>query len=82
MITWIISIREEWLYIGRKWGAWWDWKVDKALFELEVNRNIKAQLRELHITAAKEVDCSGGKIILYIIKEVKCTEQAKSASLE
>merc|ERR1711953_1525547 len=34
----------------------------------EVNSDLKAQLRELHITAAKEVDCSGGKkaIVVFV----------------
>merc|ERR1711962_273727 len=32
------------------------------------NSDLKAQLRELHITAAKEVDCSGGKkaIVVFV----------------
>merc|ERR1712150_359707 len=36
-------------------------QISQALLDLEVNSDLKAQLRELHITAAKEVDCSGGK---------------------
>merc|ERR1712181_157973 len=35
--------------------------ISQALLDLEVNSDLKASLRELHITAAKEVECSGGK---------------------
>ena len=40
----------------------------KALLDLEVNSDLKASLRELHITAAKEVDCSGGKkaVVIFV----------------
>merc|ERR1711922_103594 len=39
-----------------------------GLLDLEINSDLKAQLRELHITAAKEVDCAGGKkaIIIFV----------------
>ena len=37
-------------------------QISQALLDLEVNSDLKAALRELHITAAKEVDCAGGKI--------------------
>merc|ERR1712105_87411 len=42
--------------------------ISQAILELEVNSDLKAQLRELHITAAKEVDCSGGKkaIVIFV----------------
>jgi len=30
--------------------------ISQALLDLEVNSDLKASLRELHITAAKEVD--------------------------
>ena len=32
--------------------------ISQALLDLEVNSDLKAQLRELHITAAKEVVCT------------------------
>merc|ERR1712147_477738 len=43
-------------------------QISQALLDLEVNSDLKAQLRELHITAAKEVDCSGGKkaIVIFV----------------
>merc|ERR1719226_152262 len=43
-------------------------QISQALLDLEVNSDLKAALRELHITAAKEVDCSGGKkaIIVFV----------------
>merc|ERR1712179_126905 len=36
--------------------------------DLEVNSDLKAALRELNITAAKEVDCSGGKkaVVIFV----------------
>merc|ERR1711945_69031 len=43
-------------------------KVAGALLDLEANSDLKASLRALHITAAKEVECSGGKkaIIIFV----------------
>ena len=43
-------------------------QISQALLDLEVNSDLKAQRRELHITAAKEVDCSGGKkaIVIFV----------------
>merc|ERR1712112_554451 len=43
-------------------------QVAGALLDLEVNSDLKASLRELHITAAKEVECSGGKkaIVVFV----------------
>jgi len=43
-------------------------QISQALLDLEVNSDLKAQLRELHITAAKEVDCSGGKkaVVIFV----------------
>merc|ERR1712130_1046358 len=39
-----------------------------ALLDLEVNSDLKAQLRELHVTAAKEVDVGSGKraIVIFV----------------
>merc|ERR1711879_751030 len=43
-------------------------QVSQALLDLEVNSDLKASLRELHITAVKEVDCLGGKkaIVIFV----------------
>merc|ERR1712214_121099 len=43
-------------------------QISQALLDLEINSDLKAQLRELHITAAKEVDCAGGKkaIVIFV----------------
>merc|ERR1712071_575614 len=38
--------------------------------DLEINSDLKASLRELHITAAKEVDCSGGKKAIVVFMPV------------
>lgn len=35
--------------------------ISQALLELEMNSDLKAQLRELHITKAKEVEYNNGK---------------------
>uniref|UniRef100_R4FLZ3 40S ribosomal protein S7 n=1 Tax=Rhodnius prolixus TaxID=13249 RepID=R4FLZ3_RHOPR len=41
--------------------------IAQALLDLEMNSDLKAQLRELHITKAKELDLSGKKsIIIYV----------------
>merc|ERR1711964_547665 len=49
--------------------------ISQALLDLEVNSDLKAQLRELHITAAKEVDCSGGKKAIVIFVPVPQLKQ-------
>ncbi|KAJ1527233.1 hypothetical protein ONE63_008759 [Megalurothrips usitatus] len=41
--------------------------ISQALLELEMNSDLKAQLRELHITKAKEIELNGKKsIIIYV----------------
>jgi Ribosomal protein S7e. len=42
--------------------------VAQELLNLEMTSDLKSSLRDLYITAAKEVDCSGGRkaIILYV----------------
>ncbi|KAK2098470.1 40S ribosomal protein [Saguinus oedipus] len=42
--------------------------ISQALLELEMNSDLKAQLRELNITAAKEIEVGGGRkaIIIFI----------------
>ena len=45
-------------------------QISQALLDLEVNSDLKAALRELHITAAKEVDCAEGKKSLVIFVPV------------
>nr|ALS04584.1 40S ribosomal protein S7 [Pseudodiaptomus poplesia]ALS04762.1 40S ribosomal protein S7 [Pseudodiaptomus poplesia] len=45
-------------------------QISQALLDLEVNSDLKAQLRELNITAAKEVDCAGGKKAIAIFVPV------------
>ena len=43
-------------------------QISQALLDLEVNSDLKASLRELNITAAKEVDCAGGKkaVVIFV----------------
>jgi small subunit ribosomal protein S7e len=43
-------------------------QVAQTLLDLEANTDLKQQLRELHITGAREVDISGGKkaVILFV----------------
>merc|ERR1712029_103080 len=45
-------------------------QVAGALLDLEANSDLKASLRALHITAAKEVDCAGGKKAIVIFMPV------------
>merc|ERR1712244_57355 len=45
-------------------------QVSQALLDLEVNSDLKASLRELHITAAKEVECAAGKKALVVFVPV------------
>jgi len=42
--------------------------IAQALLDLEINSDLKAQLRELHISAAKEVEIPGGKkaIVIFV----------------
>uniref|UniRef100_A0A2K6PIV1 40S ribosomal protein S7 n=1 Tax=Rhinopithecus roxellana TaxID=61622 RepID=A0A2K6PIV1_RHIRO len=42
--------------------------ISQALLELEINSELKAQLRELNITAAKEIEVGGGQkaIIIFV----------------
>jgi len=43
-------------------------QVSQALLDLEVNSDLKASLRELHMTAVKEVECTSGKkaIVIFV----------------
>merc|ERR1711953_467077 len=42
--------------------------ISQTLLELEMNSDLKQQLRELHVTAAKEVDVGSGKraIVIFV----------------
>lgn len=42
-------------------------QVSQALSELEMNSDLKAQLRELHITKAKEIDLNNRKVSVYLL---------------
>jgi small subunit ribosomal protein S7e len=41
--------------------------ISQALLDLEINSDLKAQLRELHITAAKEVEVGGRRAIVLFV---------------
>merc|ERR1712071_699623 len=41
--------------------------ISQALLELEMNSDLKAQLRELYISAAKEIDVAGKKAIIIFV---------------
>ncbi|XP_041358360.1 40S ribosomal protein S7-like [Gigantopelta aegis] len=41
--------------------------ISQALLELEMNSDLKAQLRELYITGAKEIDVAGKKAIIIFV---------------
>merc|ERR1712126_408563 len=56
-------------------------QVSQALLDLEVNSDLKASLRELHITAVKEVDCPGGKkaIVIFVpVPQLKAFQKIQS----
>ena len=36
--------------------------ISQALLDLQMNSDLKAQLREVHITGAKEIDVAGKKV--------------------
>lgn len=40
-------------------------QVAQALLELEMNSDLKAQLRELHITKAREIELNSKKVSLF-----------------
>uniref|UniRef100_A0A8I3WNL7 40S ribosomal protein S7 n=1 Tax=Callithrix jacchus TaxID=9483 RepID=A0A8I3WNL7_CALJA len=44
--------------------------ISQALLELEMNSDLKAQLRELNITAAKEIEVGGGRKAIIILVPV------------
>jgi len=43
-------------------------QISQALLELELNSDLRAQLRELHFVGAKEIDVGGGKkaIVIFV----------------
>ena len=56
-------------------------QIAQTLLDLEATSDIKAQLRELHITGAREVDLQGGKkaIILFVpVPQLKSFQKIQS----
>lgn len=56
-------------------------QVAQTLLDLETSTDLKAQLRELHITGAREVEISGGKkaIILFVpVPQLKSFQKIQS----
>ena len=56
-------------------------QVAQTLLDLEATTDLKAQLRELHITGAHEVDISGGKkaIIIFVpVPQLKSFQKIQS----
>merc|ERR1712221_25213 len=41
--------------------------ISQAIFELEMNSDLKASLRELYITGAKELEIAGKKMIIIFV---------------
>nr|CAD7259875.1 unnamed protein product [Timema shepardi]CAD7461948.1 unnamed protein product [Timema tahoe]CAD7601807.1 unnamed protein product [Timema genevievae] len=54
--------------------------ISQALLELEMNSDLKAQLRELYITKAKEIELNGKKsIIIYVpIPQLKAFQKIQT----
>lgn len=42
--------------------------VSQALLELEMNSDLKSQLRELYITKAREIECNNKKVNKQILQ--------------
>merc|ERR1712096_255542 len=56
-------------------------QISQALLDLEVNSDLKASLRELHITAAKEVEVGQGKkaiVIFMPVPQVKAFQKIQT----
>merc|ERR1739836_227103 len=56
-------------------------QVSQALLDLEVNSDLKASLRELHVTAVKEVNAAGGKkaIVIFVpVPQLKAFQKIQS----
>ncbi|XP_063218346.1 small ribosomal subunit protein eS7 [Bacillus rossius redtenbacheri] len=51
--------------------------ISQALLELEMNSDLKAQLRELYITKAKEIELNGKKSIIIYVPMPKLKEFQK-----
>lgn len=45
-------------------------QVSQALLELEMNSDLKAQLRELYITKAREIDVNNKKVSTRIVQDI------------
>merc|ERR1712133_264749 len=53
--------------------------ISQTLLELEMNSDLKSQLRELHVTAAKEVDVGSGKrAIVIFVPELKAYQKIQT----
>merc|ERR1711876_140574 len=56
-------------------------QISQALLDLEVNSDLKASLRELHVTAVKEVNAAGGKkaIVIFVpVPQLKAFQKIQS----
>ncbi|KAK2098998.1 hypothetical protein P7K49_024449 [Saguinus oedipus] len=49
--------------------------ISQALLELEMNPDLKAQLRELNIMAAKEIEVDGGRRLSLSLKQAKASQE-------
>merc|ERR1711962_1292741 len=55
--------------------------ISQALLELEINSELKNQLRELYITGAKEIDLGGNKkavVILVPVPQLRAFQRVQS----
>lgn len=60
-------------------------QVAQALLELEMNSDLKAQLRELHITKAKEIELNNKKVsvkLFYVYTSIYTITSRKCNSLK
>merc|ERR1711881_360328 len=75
----MFSARSKIIKSGNERPDEFETSISQAVLELESNSDLEANLRELYITAAKEVDVGGGKKqLLYLCLSLNCVNFRRS----